>query len=256
MGRKKYLLIVGIISGIAWIGLSKPEPASGLGQKRNSATERKILASTLRIKIETWIIYIEGQGYTKLASSGHGTVMDGRYLVTHNHFRVPLVELLDTFDSEFATVTLYRAGGQQLWQGTLKVADVAVIGSETLVLEFVDENGGGLFESLGVPSAVFTTLSSQPIEEGMEVAQINWDKNTAYVQWTRVESIDQKGDTTVMELSSCLVPGSSGGGVFVNGVHIANNWSRSIGCGESASAEIQPYSLAALNTTELVATSQ
>jgi hypothetical protein len=123
-------------------------------------------------------------------------------------------------------------------------------------LEFEDENGGGLFESLGVPSADFATASSQPIEAGMEVAQLNWDKNTAYVQWANVESIYEKGDAEVLELSSCLVPGSSGGGVFVNGVHIANNWSRSIGCGESAAGEIQPYSLAALNTTELVATSQ
>jgi hypothetical protein len=85
------------------------------------------------------------------------------------------------------------------------------------------------------------------------VAQINWDKNTAYVQWTIVESVDQKDETAVMKLNSCLVPGSSGGGVFVNGVHIANNWSRSVGCGDSPSNEIQPYSLAALNTTELLA---
>lgn len=244
MGRKILLFLFVTLSGLAWTG-------AGFGQTKNSTVERRILASTLRIEIETWIVYIEGQGYTSMFGDGHGTVMDGRYLVTHNHFRFPLQEMLkDKHESEFATITLFQADGRQIWQGPLKVTNLAFPDSETLVLEFEGESGVGLFETLDVPSADFAALP--PVKAGMEVAQVNWDGNQAYIQWTTVEAVGRRGDTPVMKLADCLIPGSSGGGVFVNGVHVANNWSRSLGCDEATSNEAQDYSVAALNSAELL----
>jgi hypothetical protein len=216
--------------------------------------EQRILSATLRIEIETWIIYVEGEGYTSLFSGGHGTVIKGRYLLTHNHFKLPLLELLaDDVNGEFATVTLYTGDGEHLWQGPLTTAGVAFEDSETLLLEFLDKNGQGLFESMGVPSADFTAGETATVAAGSEVAQINWDLNQAYVQWTEVKAVDKEGDTPVIRLEDCLIPGASGGGVFLNGAHIANNWSRSAGCGETSYDENFHHSTAALNSAELLA---
>jgi hypothetical protein len=150
MGKRIFFTIVIVASGVAWFGLGqgsiKNVLATGSGELTNSVAslsesqaisdgttneatcgstgemalscqemEQRILSTTLRIEIETWIIYVEGQGYTTLSSNGHGTVMDGRYLLTHNHFVLPLLELLaDDVDGEFATVTLYSADGNFL----------------------------------------------------------------------------------------------------------------------------------------------
>ena len=216
--------------------------------------EQTILSTTLRIEIDTWIIYIEGQGYSSLSSNGHGTVMDGRYLLTHNHFRLPLLEMLGgEFDGEFATVRLYTANGDLLWQGPLTTAGVAYDDAETLLLAFRDREGRGLFEKLGIPSADFTAARAQQLSSGTTVAQVNWDNDRAFVQWTDVEAAFSDEGTPVLQLASCLVPGSSGGGVFLNGVHIANNWSRSMGCVEEANDGTSLYSKAALNAAELLA---
>jgi len=84
------------------------------------------------------------QGYTRLFYGGHGTVINGRYLFTHNHFKLPLLEMLaDDGDDEYATVTLYGSNGEFFWQGPLTTAVVTFDNSETLLLEFLDRNGRG-----------------------------------------------------------------------------------------------------------------
>ena len=219
--------------------------------------EQRILSSTLRIEIRTWIIYVEGEGYATLFSNGHGTVMDGRYLLTHNHFKLPLLELLaDEFNGELATITLYTADGNILWQGPLTTAGVVFDDSETLLLEFLDRDGRGLFKSLGIPSAEIVAEETVPVSTGTTVAQVNWDEDKAYVQWTKVKDVSNDADTPIIDLAECLIPGSSGGGVFLNGEHIANNWSRSMGCIEASDDETLLYSTAALNPVELLAASR
>lgn len=216
--------------------------------------EQMILSTTLRIEIKTWIIYIEGQGHASLFSNGHGTVMDGRYLLTHNHFRLPLLELLaDDFNGSLATITLYTADGKLLWQGPLTTAAVAYDDAETLLIEFLDKDGHGLFDSLGVPSANFLTVGKQQISPGATVAQVNWDNEQAFVQWTEIEAALSDDGTPVVKLTDCLVPGSSGGGVFLDGEHFANNWSTSGGCFEAAGDEALLHSTAALNSSEILA---
>jgi hypothetical protein len=216
--------------------------------------EQKILSTTLRIEIKTSIIYVEGQGYSSLFSNGHGTVMGGRYLLTHNHFRLPLLELLaDDFNGKLATITLYTADGNLLWQGPLTTAAVAFEDSETLLLEFLDKNGQGLFGSLGIRSADFAADGSPQITAGASVAQVNWDNEQATVQWTRVKELFNEAGTPVLQLADCIIPGSSGGGVFFKGEHLANNWIRSMGCVEGSNDVSLLYSTAALNSAELLA---
>jgi hypothetical protein len=127
-------------------------------------------------------------------------------------------------------------------------------GSETLLLEFTDNDGRGLFESLGVPSADFMAGEEASVAAESTMAQINWDQNQAHVQWTHVQAVFNEGSTPVVRLADCLIPGASGGGVFLNGAHIANNWSRSVGCGEANYDEALHHSTAALNSAELLAT--
>jgi hypothetical protein len=200
------------------------------------------------------MMYVEGQGYVSYSGDGHGTVIDGRHLVTHNHYQVPLKDLMaDDENGELATVTLYKADGQQLWQGPLTAMEVAYEGAETLLFEFQDEDSRGLFEMLGIPPANLDVMPGTSVQVGTEVAQINWDNSQAYVQWTSVEAITEEGHTPVIRLSDCLVPGSSGGGIFVDGVHIANNWSKIDGCDGSTNGVMPFHSTGALNSIELVA---
>lgn len=273
MGKKIFFMIV-IVSGIAWLdlneGVIEKVLANGPADAINSVTsfsesqpisdetaneelEQSILASTLRIEIKTWIIYVEGQGYMTLSSNGHGTMLDGRYLLTHNHFKLPLLDLLaDDFNGELATITLYTADGNFLWRGPLTTAGVVFDDSETLLIEFLDKDGRGLFESLGVPSANFMAGEAAPITAGTTVAQINWDQYQAQVQWTKVQATFNEGNTPVVRLADCLIPGASGGGVFLDGVHIANNWTSSLGCREASQYKAKQNSTAALNSTELL----
>ena len=292
MGNRIFLIMVILISSAVWFVDPKETLnvvlAIGLDEIRNSAgqlledpivsdeimiesacgpgsenvdscreIEQSILSSTLRIEIKTWIIYVEGEGYASLFSNGHGTVMGGRYLLTHNHFKLPLLELLaDDFNGELATITLYTAGGNVLWKGALATAGVVHDDSETLLLEFLDREGRGLFESLGIPSANFIAERDVLLATGMQVAQVNWDQDLAYVQWTKVKAVNNDADSPAVDLAECLIPGSSGGGVFLNGAHIANNWSRSTGCIEGSDDDGLLYSTAALNSAELLAASR
>lgn len=215
---------------------------------------QRILSTTVRIEIETWIVYVEGEGYASLRSDGHGTVMNGRYLLTHNHFDLPLSDLLaDDFNGQFATITLYTANGSPLWRGPLTTAGIVFDDSETLLLELLDRHGEGLFDSLGIPSADFATRETVHVTPGATVAQVNWNGAHAFVQWTHVEDVFTEAGTPVVQLADCIRGGSSGGGVFFEGKHIANNWSRSNGCVEQSRLELLLYSKAALNSTDLIA---
>lgn len=215
--------------------------------------EQRILATTLRIEIQKYV-YVEDQGLTELFSTGYGTVIAGRYLVTHNHFKLPLLELLaDDVNGRYATVWLYTADDMLLWEGPLTQASATFVDSESLLLEFLDQDGRGLFEQLGVPSADFSTLETGVVLPGAEVAQINWDHQHAFVQWTTINETGFYEGTPVVVLSDCILVGASGGGLFIDGVHFANNWSRSWDCAEEAAGLDHHYSTAALNSTPLLA---
>lgn len=195
------------------------------------ALERQILSSTVRIEIEAWISRPagpEGFGLYEVRpahGNGHGTVRGGRYLITHNHFDVPLPASGAASSITFGTVTLYAASGERLALQA-QPASLSVVrgGEETLLLDFGLVGNMGFFEAAGLASADFKSWQALPLQAGMEVAQVNWDGRTTHVQWVTVEAVVTGDGPPQLVLARGLTRGASGGGVFWNGYHVANNW--------------------------------
>jgi NADH:ubiquinone oxidoreductase subunit B-like Fe-S oxidoreductase len=59
----------------------------------------------------------------------------------------------------------------------------------------------------------------------MHVAQVDWDGERAHIDWVVVDKIITQEGTPRLILSNGVLNGASGGGIFWNGYHIANNWS-------------------------------
>lgn len=223
--------------------------AAGLCQ----AIEKRILASTVRIDIRSWIIFVEGVGYTKVRGGGHGTVKDGRYLITHNHFdSIPHSAFSNPDLAQRLEITIYQADGKQLAKISGGSLSVLAEDTETLVFDFGSIEGRGFFESLGIPSAKFLNGRALSLRPGMEVAQIDWDGSSSRVRWEKIESVKEVGSTLAIRLANCVALGSSGGGVFWEGIHIGNNWSRSTFCETTKSTgNDRNYSLVALNSARV-----
>ncbi|HEX6385975.1 MAG TPA: hypothetical protein VF177_14995 [Anaerolineae bacterium] len=207
--------------------------------------EERILAATVRIELLGW----RGSGDERtpmvVANRAHATIKDGRYLVTHNHFEPSLAWP----NGRYSAISLYRANGEILLSQAPITAFTVVTGdAETLVLEFADEAENGLFASLGLPSAEFAAWEALELRPGVEVAQINWNGGATEVQWVGVDHIITDGETPRIEMHSLIEPGASGGGVFWQGTHVANNWFRVVTRDADRRQILDSYSTAALNT--------
>jgi hypothetical protein len=224
------------------------------------AIEGPILASTVRIEIDAWVRENIENGDTQLSSyrheygNGHGTVKDGRYLVTHNHYSVPLSSSENDEAIGYGSVAIFRADGHEIatvsWPTPFQVV---FEDSETLILDFGTVEGQGFFASNGFASAEFRAWQQLNLRPGMEAAQIDWDGVSAHVNWVVLESIVIDGSTSKLVLSGSLTPGASGGGVFLDGYHVANNWAvvDQLGTGGDM---LNQVSTAALNSTSWIAT--
>jgi hypothetical protein len=233
---------------------SSPEPAAPAEDTTSCATpisanmarcrqmEADILAVTARLELK--ISAPDGQGgYTLEDSSvGHGTIIEGRYLLTHNHFGLSLE---DAQDSRRRTVTLYRPDGEAIiTDAPFSSFEVVSAGPETLLFDFGDFGGVGLFAALGLPSA--QVESGAALQSGMEVAQVDWDGRTAHVDWVRVRAVTDVEGSRTLVLDNFVERGASGGGVFYEGDHVANNWNRQTEL--TAGGEVlDQYTLAAVN---------
>ncbi len=209
--------------------------------------ERQILASTVRVEWNLWVAK-DGNSmmYTCVRKSiGHATIKEGRYLVTHNHWDLLLSDL---GRGERVTLSVFSATGKPIWLETpLEVITIVEAGSETLVLDFGDFGAQGLFALLGIPSAEFMIWEAIPVQSGMEVAQVNWDGTTARVDWVTVDEVIIRNGVARLELVSTVIDGTSGGGVFWNGYHIANTWYRVTERRFWDGKLVRQYSVAALN---------
>lgn len=213
--------------------------------------EEQILASTVRIEWNLWVKEKDGNGYSRVDRIAHATVKQGRYLVTHNHGQVLRSDLKN---KEFNKVSLFRADGTLIWpKGPLNTITISVEDQETLVLDFGDYGGQGLFTTLGVSSAEFKAWESLSLRPGVEVAQIVWDGATAYVNWVTIDGISTENNTPRLELDSLVTLGTSGGGVFWNGYHVANTRSQVVAYDEKSGAVLRQFSVAALNSPQVAA---
>lgn len=205
-------------------------------------TARRILASTVRVEF-----------HGPAGGIGHATVVGGRYLITHNHYPVTAAALNNGGENQVTAISVFKANGDViLLKAPLTYFKVIREEPEMLLLDFQAYSGVGLFDSLVVPSVEWSDGATLLPAPGSEVAQVNWNGSTAHVDWVRVTASYQTGAVSYIELDNFVEQGASGGGIFYNGVHIANNWTRQTDRLESG-AVVRQYSVAALNPANVVA---
>ena len=201
----------------------------------------RILAATVRLEL----IASTPDGNGQELLTGHGTVMAGRYILTHNHYGLTPAEF---GNGRLVSLTIYKADGRlalkDVRPGSLSVI---VVAPEALLLDFGDYGGPGLLGVAGLASAEFAGEAAVTLQPGMELAQIDWDGAVAHVVWTRLTAVHVMDGTATVELDSFVARGASGGGVFFNGVHIANNWVRATDRRGGTGEIVGRSSLAALN---------
>lgn len=206
-------------------------------------TARQILASTVRLEF-----------HGPSGGIGHATVVGGRYLITHNHYPVTAPVLNNGGDGQVTALSVLKANGDIiLLKAPLAYFKVIREEPEMLILDFQEYSGVAFFDSLGVPSADLGDSGFSLPQPGNEVAQINWDGALARVDWVRVIAIHNNGGSSTLELDNFVEQGASGGGVFYDGVHIGNNWTRQTDRLESGEI-VRQYSLVALNMPAGIAT--
>lgn len=226
-----------------------PNPADA---QSCAALEEQILATTVRIELHRWLKAEGRRGEHIDGGIGHATVKDGRYLVTHNHFGMPL-DAIEGMAGEQVRISVYKANGEIILDSVPTSAfSVVVEDGETVVLDFGEYTGDGLFAMLGMPSAEFQSRHTLSLAAGMEVAQINWDNETAYVTWVNIKSVVTADGTPRIELANSVIKGASGGGVFWNGRHIGNNWTSTTVQAANGGAVLEAFSTAALNSDWVV----
>jgi hypothetical protein len=229
-----------------------------INANRCNEREEQILNTTVRILIETWLVADNERGYIIDDSAGHATVMNGRYLVTHNHFPIAL-SIRQQADAghddgpnysgaDYSVIFLYDTQGNLLHKTSLTDFEIIREEQETLILAHQQAD---FFDELGIESAEFRDWRSLPLEIGMEVAQVDWDGRTTRVDWATVQDIRLHNETPVLIIDDGARPGASGGGIFWNGYYVANNWyieEKIDGFGDV----IETITVGALNTYQII----
>lgn len=217
-----------------------------------AAMEAQILASTVRIELLLWDEVNGRRGELLEGGTAHATVVNGRYLVTHNHFPLSLNSMAGEEEGERIRLSIYKANGEPFLTN-IKPSEFTILveNDETLVLNFDNYFGDivqeGLFAYMGIPSIAYGSWSELSLEPGMEVAQINWDNEQAFVQWVNIQTVHTNSGTPRIELTNGVIKGASGGGLFVNGVHVGNNWSSTTNRTVDSGEILNMYSTVALN---------
>lgn len=212
-----------------------------------TALEQAILAVTVRLEFYRWREGSADQPREHIDTGiSHATVMDGRYLVTHNHF---YIDLHGPTSGESIRFSIYRANGELLVMDMpLTAFAVVMANSQTLLLDFQEYAGKGFFDVIGMPSATFAAGNPLGLRPGMEVAQVDWDGTSTHVDWVQVGDVLYSHDTPQIELANAVAPGASGGGIFWRGTHIGNNWQLVIEYHQNSDQIYRQYSVAALDS--------
>jgi hypothetical protein len=226
-------------------------PTSPEASTKHDEFEARILRSTVRFQVNYWVVEADESGYMIESTVGHGTVKDGRFLVTHNHFSQPFSDNPNVNAQDiFAQVRIYSADGTKLTELSGKDVSIVLQDVETLILDLQELNGVGLFEAVGLKSAAFLQSHSLSLTPGTKVAQIDWDGRVAREDWTTVQAVNAEDGVTRLVMSDRLMPGASGGGVFLNGYHLANNWT-TVEEIDNTGAIVSQYSTAALDSSQV-----
>jgi len=229
-------------------GLSCAYPDPSIKEKCE-LYEQQILATVVRL--EVLVPTLDGLDMLK-GGGGHGTIKDGRFIVVHNHFSVDLAIFADENQKDMASLNLYTANGLMVLRDARPpLFEIVIEDQETLILDFgTNDEGEGFFDWFRVPSSPFTNIHEITIQPGSEVAQVNWDGEITYIEWVRVQEVITNDEVPKLVLANPINDGSSGGGVFWDGVHIANNWMR-IDVIDQEGAILYQYSIAAINSVAI-----
>jgi len=215
------------------------------------AVAADMLAATVRIEMHTQYVSQEYR-YIQIRTS-HATIMAGRYLVTHNHFKFSLTEPAAKGEKGYLAISLRRSDGTLiLEQAPLDVFTIVHADAQTLVLEFLNAQGSGLFSALGLPSADFAAGRTIHLQPGTELAQVDWDGERAHVDWAPIEVLYLEATVPQLQMANFVLFGSSGGGIFWQGQHIGNNWARDREENPLTGEVIRKYSIIALNSAAVV----
>ena len=215
--------------------------------------EDQILATTIRIEMSGW--HLVGGQRLELSNGGksHATIVGGRYLVTHNHFSYSLTETAPKDEEGYTGISLRRMDDTLILDNApLSAFSIIREDAQTLVLEFVDQNGNGLFEKLGLPSAKTINLVSVPWQTLKELAHIDWNGERAHVDWVQVDKVIVSGTEPHLEVASYALKGASGGGAFWNGFHVGNVWAHNLERDPTTGEITRLYTLIALNGIRMV----
>ena len=225
-------------------------PASYETKVHCANLEEDILAVTVRIEMHAQF-YFQGHQKVKVTHS-HATILAGRYLVTHNHFKFSLTETAANGEEGYIAISLRAADGTLILNNApFSAFTIVHTDPETLVLEFLNAKGNGLFAAKGLPSADFTHWSAVRLHTGVELAQIDWNGKKAHVDWVRIDELFLDEQVPQVQVNNFARIGCSGGGVFWNGQHIGNNWARNIEENSSTGDVTRRYSIIALNSVVL-----
>jgi hypothetical protein len=213
--------------------------------------EQQILASTVRIEWNLWVKDDNDGKYSRVDRISHATVKEGRYLVTHNHGEVLQS---DAKNEQFNRVSIFTSDGILVWpKGPIHTLAITVEDEETLMLDFGEYGGQGLFAMWGISSAEFRAWDSLSLQPGMEVAQVVWNGSRAHVDWVTINDVETERGTPRLELASFVPSGTSGGGVFWKGYHVANTWYNETVYADTNGAVSRQFSVAALNSPQVAA---
>ena len=228
-------------------GCARPISADKAWECR--ALEAQILASTVRLEWRQWTEDGAG-GYSFVDGNiGFGTIKAGRYVVTHNHIGLPLTE---PEAGSVIKISIVTTGGTYIWRNVpISAITIAAEEAQTSVLDFGPEADQELFSPHGLISAEFRSWEVLPLQPGLEVAQIDWDGHDVRVDWVTIESMRTENDIPRLELANFVAKGSSGGGVFWRGYHVANNWSRVTTYEKGSTKILRQYSIVALNSPQV-----
>ncbi len=197
-----------------------------------AAREEAILNATVRIVFHGSIEREDGYDTREIKGTiSHATVIDGRYLLTHNHFGIPLSQI-QTYNRyaqcSFSGLSVYRLDGSLVVDhGPLESFVVVSERGETVVLDFGEVAGEGFFTHASVNSAAVARAGSTRLTPGTEVALIDWDGDGhTEVVWAQVQSVYEDKGLPLMRIDRFVELGASGGGVFLDDQHIGNTWAR------------------------------
>lgn len=229
--------------------ISAAAPAASMLHERLAA---QILCATVQFQVNYWAVSPDECGYMIQSTTGYGTVKEGRYLVTHNHFSPPFPKNPDVDAAAiYGQVQIYNAAGSKLAELPYDRVKIVMQGEETLALDFGERDGIGFFEALQFASAEFLDGQDVPLVPHTVLAQVDWDGRKARVDWTTVLRVDVVEGVTRFVVADPLMVGASGGGLFWHGYHVANNWT-TVTAHDQTGAIIGGYSTAALNSRQVV----